>query len=240
MKQAEPTPQLALPIALSDKACFDNYWVGDNQELVSALRQVVQLDGPRLVYYYGIAGSGKSHLLYAVMRLAKQQNLMPNYLALNNLESSASASMLETVDASAIVCIDDIHLWAGDTPAEDALFTLFEQIKHTGGYLVVNAIQPPGESGFKLKDLVSRLSSGLVYPTFQLNEEQRFDAIKMRANYRGMAISDDAVRYLLTRLPRDTAKLFAVLDKIDQASLIEQRKITIPFLQSLFKIERFG
>ena len=40
-------------------------------------------------------------------------------------------------------------------------------------------------------------------------------------------------RYILARYPRDLDSLFALLDKLDVASLAEQRRLTIPFLRSL-------
>jgi len=52
-----------------------------------------------------------------------------------------------------------------------------------------------------------------------------------------LLISDDTVKFLLKRSSRDNRELFEILDRIDQASLVEKRRITIPFLQSLFKKE---
>jgi DnaA family protein len=38
----------------------------------------------------------------------------------------------------------------------------------------------------------------------------------------------------LNRFPRDLNALFEVLDKLDQESLIKQRRITIPFIREVF------
>lgn len=229
----EITPQMALPIAHSDKASFRNYWAGHNNELVAALRSCVQLGEPKLVYFYGNSASGKSHLLFAAMRLAGQQAINTSYLSL--ADPKANEQMLSMVGVEQLVCIDDVHAWAGDCVKEAVLFTLFEQIKHAGGQLLIAGQQAPQHSDFSLRDLVSRLSSGLVYALHELNEEQQFEALKLRANHRGLVISDNTVRYLLSRSSRDTSELFDILDRIDQASLVEQRKVTIPFLQALLK-----
>ena len=55
----------------------------------------------------------------------------------------------------------------------------------------------------------------------------------MRAKHRGLSIADDVVRYILTRSTRNTGELLGLLDKIDHASLVEKRKVTIPFLQQI-------
>ncbi len=231
----EQAGQLAFPLSVSDKASFENYWLGRNTELVAAIEASVKVAEPKVVFYYGPSGAGKSHLLFAAMRLAKHESINTSYLSLT--DAYVSPDMLAVVDVEHLVCVDDIEAWAGDVDKERALFTLFEQIKHANGQLIVSATQPPELSGFVIKDLVSRLSSGLIYPLHELDDEQRFDALKMRAKHRGLSISDDAVRYLQSRSPRDTGQLFGVLDLIDHASLVEQRRVTIPFLQNLLKRE---
>ncbi|MFT5571825.1 MAG: DnaA family protein [Cryomorphaceae bacterium] len=233
MSPSSSTPQMALPLAHADKASFDNYWVGHNSELVTAIRASVEIGEPKVLYFYGPAGAGKSHLLFAAMRLARDEVINTSFLTLN--DPFVSPDMLAVVDVEHVVCVDNIQSWAGDQDRERALFTLFEQIKHAGGQLLVSSTQPPEQAGFALRDLVSRLSSGLIYPLLDLNEEQQLEAIKLRASQRGLSISDETVKYLISRSSRDTSELFAILDKIDQASLVEKRRITIPFLQSLFR-----
>jgi len=224
---------MALPLSHNDKASFDNYWVGNNYELVTALRAMVQVSEPNVLYIYGPSSSGKSHLLFAAMRLAKQDTVKTSYISLN--DEHVNVDMLSILDVGNLVFIDNIHAWAGDQEKERALFTLFEQIKHSGGQLVVASSQPPEASGFVIRDLVSRLMSGLIYGLHSLTEEQQLDAIKMRANQRGLLISEDTVKFLLKHSSRDNRELFTILEQIDQASLVEKRRITIPFIQSLLK-----
>lgn len=227
------TPQMALPLAHGDKASFDNFWIGHNSELVTAIRASIERLAPKVLYFYGPSGAGKSHLLFAAMRLAKEEIINTSFLSLS--DPHIGVELLSVVDVQHVVCIDNIHAWAGDEDKERALFTVFEQIKHAGGQLLVSAVNPPEQSGFVIRDLISRLSSGLIYPIYDLSQEQQLAAIKMRASQRGLSISDDTVKFLISRSSRHTGELFEILDKIDQASLVEKRRITIPFLQSLFK-----
>ena len=224
---------MALPLSHNDKASFDNYWVGNNYELVTALRSMVQASEANVLYIYGPSGSGKSHLLFAAMRLAKQDVIQTSYISLN--DEHVSVDMLSMMDVSNLVFIDSIDAWAGDQEKERALFTLFEQIKHSGGRLVLASSQPPESSGFEIRDLISRLMSGLIYGLHPLTEEQQLDAITMRANQRGLLISEETVKFLLKHSSRDNRELFTVLEQVDQASLVEKRRITVPFIQSLLK-----
>jgi len=227
--------QIPLPLSHGDKAAFDNFWVGHNSELVSAIRASIELGEPKLIYFYGPSSVGKSHLLFAALKLAKEEVVHTSYLSLS--ESVITPSMLDALDAGHLICIDNVHTWAGEEAAERALFTLFEQVRHRGGSLLLSARTAPDNSGFQLPDLISRLASGLVYAVPELTEDQQFHALKLRANNRGLSISDDAVKYLLSRSSRDTGKLFSLLDEIDRTSLIEKRRVTIPFLQTILNKE---
>lgn len=226
--------QIPLAISPGDKAEFNNFLVGDNAELVAVIKSSVCDSESPLLYMYGPSGVGKSHLLYAAMRLAQQQSIKTSYLSFR--DERVEPDLLLALDPQNLICLDDVHCWAGNESYEKGLFAVFEQVKHNGGQLLLSACQAPQECGFLLKDLISRLSSGLIYPLKQLSSIQQFEAIKLRANIRGLKISDETVSYLLSRTSRDTRELFSTLDTIDQASLIEKRRITIPFLKTVLKI----
>lgn len=225
--------QLAFPLSGNDKASFDNFLTGQNVELVGAIKASVRGQETKLVYFYGPKSSGKSHIMFAALRLAKDDGIKTSYLSLN--DSYVAPEMLAVIDVSTVVFVDNADGWAGDREKERALFTLFEQVKHAGGQLIISASQAPEQVNFVIPDLVSRLSSGLIYAIETLSEEQQFEALRLRASHRGLSISDDAVKYLLTRMTRDTGEIFELLERIDHASLAEQRRVTIPFLQGLLK-----
>ena len=85
-----------------------------------------------------------------------------------------------------------------------------------------------------LADLVSRLQSGPVFHVPVLADEQKIEALKLRARQRGLELDKEPAQYLLNRFPRDLNALFEVLDRLDQESLVKQRRITIPFIREVF------
>jgi DnaA family protein len=66
-----------------------------------------------------------------------------------------------------------------------------------------------------------------------LSDAQKLEAVRLRAQHRGLEMPEDVARYILSRYPRDLRSLFDLLDRIDEASLAEQRRVTIPFLRHL-------
>jgi DnaA family protein len=87
-----------------------------------------------------------------------------------------------------------------------------------------------------LEDLRSRLQWGLTYQVHSLTDEDKQQALQMRARARGLELSDDVAQYIIQRLPRDTNELFWQLARLDHASLAEQRKLTIPFVKKVLAI----
>jgi DnaA family protein len=141
--------------------------------------------------------------------------------------------LLEGVEEMPLVCLDDVERIAGRAEWEAALFSLVERLRNGGGMLAVGAIAPPDRLGLKLPDLASRLAWGTTYAMQPLNDAQKLEAVRLRAQHRGFEMPEDVARYILSRYPRDLPSLFDLLDRIDRASLTQQRRVTIPFLRDL-------
>jgi len=54
------------------------------------------------------------------------------------------------------------------------------------------------------------------------------------ASARGLELDDAVLDWLFTRRARDLGTLVGLLDRIDQAALAAQRRVTVPFLRHLF------
>jgi DnaA family protein len=66
-----------------------------------------------------------------------------------------------------------------------------------------------------------------------LDDEQKQAALQFRARARGLVLNDEVAAYIIQRLPRDMNELFWQLNRLDHASLAEQRKLTIPFVKKI-------
>ena len=230
--------QLALNLRLRDASSFENYFVTRNREPVERVQNAARgLRGaPQTpaswLYLWGEAGVGKTHLLEAACRAAHQQGQATRYIPLGE-KTSLSTALLEDVEQAALVCVDDVNAIAGDAAWETALFALYEHLRTQGGMLIVAAQSSHANGGLKLADLGTRLAAGLVYQLQPLSDAEKISALRLRAQRRGLAMTEEVANYLLTRFPRDTHSLFALLDKLDTATLAAQRRLTIPFLRGL-------
>lgn len=224
--------QLPLEIRLADHAVFSNFLSTGNELVIHELRKAAVGTDQPVLWIWGLSGSGRSHLLQACIAEADEQGRRATYLPLDR-RLNLPVAALEGLGSFAVVGLDDIDAIAGDPELERAVFGLFEQLGQSGGRLVVTALAPPGEIRFGLPDLASRLKSGGVYRVRSLDDTGCIEALKIRARFRGFELPEDTGRYLLNRITRGPASLFQVLDTLDRAALVAQKRLTIPFVRSV-------
>lgn len=219
--------QLSLGIRLRDDATFENWYVGDNQELLASTQNLLSSQVWGYLFLWGGKACGKSHLLQA----ACQQNTLSFYLPL--AEEQFDPAILENLAEFRLVCIDDIEVIAQNQIWEEALFHLFNRMQQNSSQLIISGTCGPTQLQLKLADLKSRLASGMTYQVKALNDEQKIAMLQLRSDIRGFALTHEVGRYLLSHYSRDIAELLSVLEVLDKASLQAQHRLTIPFIKTV-------
>lgn len=227
-----PPWQLPLGVGVRDDATFANFFTGDNPAAVAALTAQASGEEEPLIYLWGREESGRSHLLQAACHAGAANGMRTLYLPLGEL-GHFPPLMLEDLERLDLLAIDDVDRVVGRKRWEEGLFHCFNRMRDAKRRLVVAACAPPRQLGIKLADLSSRLGWGATFHLQPLDDQQRTEALKLRAGQRGMQLPDEVARYLLHRGPRRLSQLFEVLDRLDHASLSAQRKLTIPFVKQV-------
>jgi len=223
--------QLSLAVTLDDQATFDNFYAprGTPQHLASL---VLQDEGQQFAFLAGADGSGLSHLLQAAcQRTALGRNAGAVYLPLSELGEYSPQDILEGLESATLVCLDDLQLVAHKPDWQEPLFNFFNRCREAGTKLVMAAHGVPDELDVILPDLLSRLKSGVILQMLQYRDDDRRRLLQHRASMRGLYLSNEVAVFLLNRLPRDTQGLMAALERLDGASLQEQRRLTLPFVK---------
>ena len=130
-----------------------------------------------------------------------------------------------------IICLDDVHAVLNQFEWEKALFQFYNKVKESGSRLIISAHQSPQKLKFILADLQSRLSTLPVFKLPNLDEGEQIKVLRNRASRRGIELNDAVSEFILTRSKRSMHDLIAVLDVLDSVSLVEKRRITIPFVK---------
>jgi DnaA-homolog protein len=215
--------QLALGVRLRADAVFESFWPGLNGEIVATLR----MPSAAPLWLWGAGGSGKTHLLQAVCAAA---GAPAAYFPLAR-SLALPPEALAGFERTRVLCVDDVDAVAGDLAWERALFRLFNEAAELRTRLIFAAAAPPRQSDWRLEDWRSRAAACVVYQLRELDDEGRIEALRLRAAQRGLQLPYETSEYLLKRMPRDLRSLFEILDQLDEASLVAQRRLTIPFIR---------
>ena len=222
------TPQLPLSLRTPPDQRLDAF---HGQPAVrDAVRAAARGEQRDWLYLSGPAGSGKTHLLLAACAEAGAAGRRAAYLPLAAF-AGALADVLPAQEGADLVCLDGLEAIAGQRADEEALFHFHNRARAGGTVLLYAARGNPAALGLGLPDLATRLGQCTRFTLEALDDDGRRELLRQRAARRGLQLDDAVMDYLMRRSERDLASLTALLDRLDKASLAEQRRITIPFLR---------
>ena len=227
--------QLPLALRWPRRQRFEHFHAGANAAALAAVQTLAYEPGAAWVYLHGPAGSGRSHLLMAACQAAAVAGRRVQYLPLATLGDGAA--VLRGVAGSELLALDDLGAIAGNRAAEHALFDLYNRTRAEGSALLFAADTTPTRLGLELPDLRSRLGACTQFALKLLGDGERRIVLKAQAAARGIELDDSVLDWLFARYARDLGALLDLLDRLDQASLAAQRRITIPFLRGFLREE---
>ncbi len=222
-------------MSLRDDARFDNFWVAqDNRLAVEALKQWSTGAGEPLLTVWGAEGSGITHLLQASCLCGSADRTTAQYLPLLDFKAYPPEEVLAGLEDLDGVCVDDVDCIVGQQAWEQGLFHFYNRMKESGKPLVLAFHGNPNGMRWQLPDLKSRVMGSVVYHVTAPDDEALLQCLLFRAAGRGMVLGEGVAQFILNRANRDTHSLFRILDTLDEASLQQQRKLTVPFVKSVF------
>ena len=216
--------QLALELSACADRSFGNFVIGANAEVVSALQSVARGDpAERFVYLWGAPGSGRTHLLEAVVAASARK---PALL----VHAAEIDGRLADVSPDALIALDEVDRL--DAGAQLSLFILYNRIRAAAGALVAAASRPP--AGLAVRpDLATRLAWGLVYEVRGLSDADKAIAMNERAHEHGFELPREVCAYVLRHGRRDLPSLIALIDELDRCSLEYRRPVTVPLVREV-------
>ncbi|HET8871336.1 MAG TPA: DnaA regulatory inactivator Hda [Aquabacterium sp.] len=235
--------QIPLDLGPAVQPGLEDFIEAGNEQVLAWLRnwpQSAELVGP--AYIWGPAGSGKSHLLRALVEKALELQFGVIWLR------GPHCQIWDAPDPEGptLAVMDDCELF--DAHQQHLAFNLFIESSTSGRARLIDGREVPSLSIVAAgnvppvdlpvrDDLRTRLGWGVTFALHPLDEAGIRGALQREAARRGIDLGDGVVSYLLTRYSRDLGFLMGLLDRLDRFALAEHRMVTVPLLKQMLALE---
>ena len=212
--------QIAIPFPNTPSFKDEDYLVSNcNSNVFNAVSQwpnwaypVYRIEGPR--------GSGKTHLGKIWQRQTGAKLIEANDLAdhLEGYAKNPTHILVENID---------------HTIGEDDLFHLYNLVRAENKNMLMTSTCSLAEWNLTLPDLISRMST---VPVFSISEpdDQLMRMVLMKlSSDRQIQLNLNVIEYLLPRIERSFEAIQRYVLALDEYSLREKRKITIPLAKKI-------
>jgi DnaA family protein len=220
--------QLGLPISLNVQMSLVNFVA--NAQIHRAVSQLFNTRTTSEIYVYGGSGSGKTHLLQAIIFSAIEKNKAAVFI---DCKDEIPDYLVEMVASLDWLSIDNIG--CVDASQQHLLFDLYNRARQANVNIIVSGMSLPAELQM-MKDIKTRLNLATVFQLETLNDEQTKEALNNQMSERNMSIDEKVYSYLFKHYSRDIGLLLAAIDRLDEASMQAKQGISIPLAKKILNI----
>jgi chromosomal replication initiator protein len=178
-----------------------------------------------LVYLYGPAGVGKSHLVRHFVREARRKTPKRQIVCETTAEFLAALNQAfsrqdrlefqERYAEADLLVLEDLSALQGRLPAQQMLIAILDDLKRAGRRALVTCATRPGGLDKILPRLLNRLRGGLCVPLELLGRASRLDFAKHVASSRQIPLSAEAAGLLAEEGPGTPRELLAAIVNLE-------------------------
>jgi chromosomal replication initiator protein len=234
--------------SLNERYNFDNFVVGDGNELAfAACQAVAQKPGTKYnpLYLYGGVGIGKTHLIQAVGNELQSRNPDAKvlYIATEQfvrefvqaLRSRTVATFANNYRSADVLIVDDIQFLAGKDKIQEEFFHTFNTLHQADKQIILSSDKPPREIDNLEDRLKSRFAGGMSIDMQVPDFETRCAIIQTKAESHQSELEPEVVEFLASNVQTNIRELEGALNQLlawcDVRSLVPTVAIASSLLQ---------
>ena len=211
----------------SGEFTFDTFVIGPSNRLAcSAARAVADAPGQHYnpLFIYGDSGLGKTHLLYAIAHVIR--NNSPNFRILyikgdefindfiESVRSGKAGDFRTKYREADLMLVDDIQFVAGKVETQNEFFHTFNTLYESKKQIVLTSDRPPHEMAQLDDRLRTRFEWGLMADVQPPALETRVAILKNKAAQLGFILSDEIAHYIANKITANVRQLEGTVKKI--------------------------
>lgn len=197
------------------------------------------------LYLSGAGGLGKTHLLMSIGNHLAETDSQANVLyvhcqdlieSLNRGDSGLPGNLGTPGSEIDFLLLDDIDRITAHPAAQEALYRIYNQTLERGGKMVFAGRTPADQLKQTESFLTSRFKWGMTAELLPMDNEATAQLIQKLAGDMGLDIPDKITTFLLNRIPRDFQSVKHAVTRINEESLRQKRKVTLPLVKTALDI----
>jgi len=229
---------MPLKIGLRDDACFETFVTEQESQALAlnGLQTALSQSNGNAFYLHGESGVGKTHLLQASCRFVTEQGQASVYLPFEDHSLPLIPDVLIGLEQMPLVCLDDMNGIVGQAKWEHSLANLITKSSVQGHTLILTGKEPISDWSIATTDLAKALMTVLPIEMHAIVEkEEVIMALQRHSQRLGFELPNDVGNYLIKQFSGDLQELLAVLKLLEQATLVEKRRLTLPFVKQVLQ-----
>lgn len=212
---------------LNSRYTFDNFVIGENNELArAACFAVSQKPGTQYnpLFIYGDVGLGKTHLLQAIGNEIIKNDPNKNILYIssegftselvNSIKNQTIDKFKNKYQQADLLIIDDIQFISGKEKTQDIFFHIFNSLYQLNKQIVISSDRPPSNIQILEDRLRSRFEGGMITDIGNPDLETRLAILQTKLNEKKFFLSDEILRFIAENIKNNIRELEGALNKI--------------------------
>lgn len=225
---------------LNSRYTFDNFVIGENNELArAACYAVSQNPGTQYnpLFIYGDVGLGKTHLLQSIGNeiLKNDPNKNIIYISsegfttelVNSIKNQTIDKFKNKYQQADLLIIDDIQFISGKEKTQDIFFHIFNSLYQLNKQIVISSDRPPSNIQILEDRLRSRFEGGMITDIGNPDLETRLAILQTKLNEKKFFLSDDILRFIAENIKNNIRELEGALNKLVATFELNKKSPTI-------------
>ena len=214
---------------LNPRKTFENFIEGNSNQLARKVGlSIADNTAPNIYnpfFIYGPSGSGKSHLINAILQFQRQ--------FADSVRHNTTNDFIKLYQSVELLIVDDIQEWMDAPKTLETFIQIFNQMICTGKQIILASnCRPVDLNGIKCS-VLERFASGLVIELEKPNEQLCIDILNAKCNHDNQKISREVIEFIAKTANSSVFELAGVMNSLMAHSAISNSVIDIPMAKCI-------
>lgn len=231
---------------LNDRYTFENFVVGENNELARAACFAVSQNLGRLynpLFIYGGVGLGKTHLLQSIGNeiLRNDPAKKIKYITseaftgelIDSIKNQKIAEFKNNYQKIDLLIIDDVQFLSGKEKTQNEFFHIFNALYQINKQIVISSDRPPKAIPTIEERLRSRFEGGMITDIGRPDLETRMAILRAKMAEKDFFIEEDSIKYIAENIKNNIRELEGALNKVIASCEFNKKAPSLPFTKQV-------